>query len=159
GVRAIDLRTRAITDVALAGPPTDVEIAPDGALAIAVLRAQNEIDFLPLPDALADPTKIAKLSTGAYTAGQVVITADGKSGLLLDNRVSGTLSVEAFDLASFVITSVALGSPPIAVGVVPGTAQVYVAQDHPLGRMTFVDEATFQTRTLTGFGLNGQIVE
>ena len=71
----------------------------------------------------------------------------------------GAKSVEAVDLTSFVITSVTLGSPPVAVGIVPQTAQVYVAQDHPLGRMTFVDQATFHKRTLTGFGLNGQIIE
>jgi DNA-binding beta-propeller fold protein YncE len=261
GVRAVDLTTRAITDLTLTGSPTDLELSPDGTLGIAVLRAQNEVDFLPLPDALSDATKIDHVSTGAETAGQVVITADGASGLLftnatdqkvlivadlathaltsyplekgvrsvaaspdgsaaliIHNKVPGTpsptdplpdyldklqgyslfqvasgyaklqptdadpgpfaftpdgksgylllnnpadavRSVEAFDLTSFVITSVGLGSPPLAVGVVPGTAQVYVAQDHPLGRMTFVDETTFQARTLTGFGLNGQIIE
>jgi len=260
-VRAVDLTTRAITDVTLARPPTDVEITPDGKLAVAVLRAQNEVDFLPLPTALTDTTKIVPVSTGTYTAGQIVITADSASGLLftnattqkvmivadlvahtlsfyplkkgvrnvaaspdgkaalvIHNKVPGTpsptdsideyldklqgyslflissgyaklqptdaepgpyafaadgssgylllsnpadavRSVEALDLGSFEITSVGLGSPPVSVGVVPQTAQVYVAQDHPLGRMTFVDELTFATRTLTGFGLNGQIIE
>jgi hypothetical protein len=43
--------------------------------------------------------------------------------------------------------------------VVPATAQIYVAQDHPLGRMTFVDTQSFRTRTLTGYGLNSQIIE
>lgn len=67
--------------------------------------------------------------------------------------------MEAIDLRSFLVASVALGSPPVAVGVVPMTHQVYVGQTHPLGRMTFVDTDTFKTRTLTGFGLNGQIIE
>lgn len=261
GVRAVDLATRAITDVALGGSPSDVEVAPGGQLAVAVLRTQKEVDFLPLPGALSDSTQIVRVSMGSYTAGQITFTADGSAGLLftnavtqkvmivanlatrtlayyplkkgvrslsiapdgksalvIHNKVPGTpsptdtveqyldklqgyslfqiasgyaklqptdaepgastfagdgktaylllgnaattiRSVEALDLTSFGITSVTLGSPPVAVGVVPQTLQVYVAQDHPLGRMTFVDQASFKTRTLTGFGLNGQIIE
>ena len=260
-LRVVDLATRAIIDLPLDAEPSDVGVSPDGKLAVAILRDQKLVAFIPLPDALADVTRIEKVATKDYAVGQVVITADGKHGLLFTNAVvqkvllvadlathaiatfplkkgvravyaspdglsavvihnktpgtpnpndpldsyldklegyslfhldggyakllptdaapgqlafapdgktgylllSGTTplvrTVEAIDLQSFLVTSVALGSPPVAVGVVPSTKQVYVAQDHPLGRMTFVDEASFQPRTLTGFGLNGQIIE
>ncbi len=41
----------------------------------------------------------------------------------------------------------------------PATKQIYVVQSHALGRITFVDAGTFKTRTLTGFALNGGIIE
>ena len=52
----------------------------------------------------------------------------------------------------------ALGSPPSAVGILPGAGEAFVAQRHPLGRVTFVDLVTDAVRTITGFDLNSHIV-
>jgi hypothetical protein len=57
------------------------------------------------------------------------------------------------------VRTLPLGSPPAAVGVVPGAHQAFVAQRHPLGRMSFVALATGGVRTVTGFDLNSQIVD
>jgi hypothetical protein len=51
-----------------------------------------------------------------------------------------------------------LASPPIGAGVVAGANAGYVAQDNPEGRITFIDLATGQARTLTGFELGSRIV-
>jgi hypothetical protein len=53
----------------------------------------------------------------------------------------------------------ALGSPPSAVGIVPVAGQAFIAQRHPLGRMSFVALTTGAVRTVTGFDLNSQIVD
>ncbi|HSK04083.1 MAG TPA: hypothetical protein VK932_22670, partial [Kofleriaceae bacterium] len=58
-----------------------------------------------------------------------------------------------------VVTSKQLGSPPSAVGVLPGAGEAFAAQRHPLGRITFVNLATDVVRTVTGFDLNGDIVD
>ena len=58
-----------------------------------------------------------------------------------------------------VVRSLGLGSPPSAVGIVPTARQAFVAQRHPLGRMSFVALATGAVRTVTGFDLNSQIVD
>jgi len=52
-----------------------------------------------------------------------------------------------------------LGSPPRAVGVLPAAGKAYVAQEHGSGRITFIDLVTLETRTLTGFELNGRVIE
>ena len=49
--------------------------------------------------------------------------------------------------------------PPEAIGLLPDTAKIYVSQRHPLGRVTFIDVATSQVQTLTGFDLNSQIID
>lgn len=53
----------------------------------------------------------------------------------------------------------ALASPPIAVGVVQGAGRAYVAQQHPEGRITFIDLDTGLARTLTGFELASRVVD
>ena len=58
-----------------------------------------------------------------------------------------------------IVRTLALGSPPAAVGVVPGAHQAFVAQRHPLGRLSSVALATGAVRTVTGFDLNSQIVD
>jgi len=52
-----------------------------------------------------------------------------------------------------------LASPPIAVGAVPGARRVFVAQQHPEGRLTFIDLETGVARTLTGFELSSRVVD
>lgn len=51
-----------------------------------------------------------------------------------------------------------LASPPTAVGMVQQAQRAFVAQEHPEGRITFIDLASGQARTLTGFELNSQVV-
>lgn len=52
-----------------------------------------------------------------------------------------------------------LASPPIAVGAVPKANRAFVAQEHPEGRLTFIDLDTGVARTLTGFELSSRIVD
>jgi hypothetical protein len=52
-----------------------------------------------------------------------------------------------------------LASPPIAAGVVGGARRAYVAQQHPDGRITFLDLDSGLARTLTGFELAARIVD
>jgi hypothetical protein len=52
-----------------------------------------------------------------------------------------------------------LASPPIAVGVVAGAKRAFIAQQHPEGRLTFIDLETGVARTLTGFELSSRVVD
>jgi hypothetical protein len=52
-----------------------------------------------------------------------------------------------------------LASPPIAVGAVPGAKRAFVAQQHPEGRLTFIDLESGVARTLTGFELSSRVVD
>lgn len=52
-----------------------------------------------------------------------------------------------------------LASPPIAVGVVAGAKRAFIAQQHPDGRLTFIDLESGVARTLTGFELSSRVVD
>jgi len=261
GVRVVDLTTSSIQDIDLGGDATDLDLTEDGKLAVVVLRDTQQVALIDIPGDLTDPSQIDTLATGSFTAGQAVLTKDGKraflftnassqevllvadltsrqisahplkkgvrtvysspdgkTALILHNKVPGTpgptddfetyldksygysllkvdtsfdkllltgtdpgevafdpasasaymllgdsaagiRSAEAIDLEGFLVESVALGSPPVALGVIPATKAVYVAQSHPLGRVTFIDMGDHQTRTVTGFELNSHIIE
>ena len=45
-----------------------------------------------------------------------------------------------------------------AAGFVGTDGQAFVAQDHPQGRVTFIDPATGLVRTITGFELGASVV-
>ncbi|MEZ4368670.1 MAG: hypothetical protein R2939_20705 [Kofleriaceae bacterium] len=250
-------------DVTLPATPSDVELAPDGGTAYAILRELGAMAVIELPEDALDPSGVELVELTGATLGSLTLTPDGRLGIsytnaTLDERVTvieleapgwprhtfglqkavravavapdgdrllvlharagdpGQATVEQFidrragystvDLAtgfaklqltevdpgpfafapdapraylaldggdapgatrelhelaldSGVVRVIELGSPPAAVGTLPGTGQVFVAQRHPLGRISFVEVPTGLARTVTGFDLNGQIVD
>jgi hypothetical protein len=62
-------------------------------------------------------------------------------------------------MPSLAVDRYPLASPPIAVGIVAGARRAYVAQEHPEGRITFVDLESGAARTLTGFELAARVVD
>jgi hypothetical protein len=52
-----------------------------------------------------------------------------------------------------------LASPPIAVGVLAGANEGFVAQKHPEGRITFLTLDSAQARTLTGFEIGAGVID
>jgi len=252
-------------DIPLASPPTDVDLAPDGARVYAVLREAHKLAIVDVPGDALDPSGVQAVDLAGATIGSLVLSPGGARALLytnatLDERLtmvaldqpgfpaatwplkkgvravgfspSGTTalvlhakapgdpatasSVDEFidrsygyslvDLASGfaklqltpvdpgpfvyapdgtkvyvaldggdavgavralqivqtqtgVVTGKQLGSPPAAVGVLPGVGQAFAAQRHPLGRITFVSLPTDAIRTVTGFDLNSDVVQ
>ena len=70
--------------------------------------------------------------------------------------------VQRVELETFLVNHPAfkLGSPPVSIGVVPTTGHVFVSQEHPEGRMTFIPWTTIDPKdvdTVTGFELNSRI--
>jgi hypothetical protein len=62
-------------------------------------------------------------------------------------------------LPELMVDRLPLASPPIAVGIVAGARRAFVAQQHPEGRLTFIDLDTGVARTLTGFELASRVVD
>ncbi|HMJ55913.1 MAG TPA: hypothetical protein VK540_27775 [Polyangiaceae bacterium] len=62
-------------------------------------------------------------------------------------------------MPSLVVDRYALASPPAAAGFVGSAGQAFVAQEYPGGRVSFIDAATEQVRTITGFELGAGVVE
>ena len=101
-----------------------------------------------------------KLQLSDADPGPSAFAPDSSSAYLLLNDVSqGVRQVDAVDLESFLVQGVTVGSPPVALGVVPATSRVFVAQSHPLGRVTFIEMASLALKTVTGFELNSYVIE
>lgn len=106
-------------------------------------------------------TGFAKLQVTPVDPGPFAYAPDGrKAYVALDggDEVTSTRALQIVTTQTGVVTTVPLGSPPSAVGFLPAVGKAFVAQRHPLGRVTFVDVVTDGVRTLTGFDLNSNIV-
>ena len=84
-VRIVDLHTSVAGMVSLSGAVTDLDVTPDGARAVAVVRDTAEVAVLPLATALADSTTIARETITDQVVGSVVITPDGLQAILYSN--------------------------------------------------------------------------
>lgn len=79
--------------------------------------------------------------------------------VLLRDDARGVAKVQRITLGSFTVQDLALGSPPRSVGAVPSTERAFIGQEHPEGRITFIDWNTGAQQSITGFELNSRIVE
>ncbi len=60
-------------------------------------------------------------------------------------------------MKSFIVYNYPLTSFPNDIGYLADYNLVYVSQEHPEGRITFIDPVDKTSRTLTGFELNSRI--
>jgi DNA-binding beta-propeller fold protein YncE len=80
------------------------------------------------------------------------------AAVTLRNDVTKIYRVEAIDLQTLVVSPLSLASAPQFCGAFAGdSARVWVTQEHPAGRIAFVDLQTKAVRTATGFELNSEI--
>lgn len=108
-----------------------------------------------------------KLERTSADIDEVVFSRDGKFAFLLfdDPQPSFPVAdqqavreVHRVDLPRFLTNPIILlDSAPIAGAPVPGQTRVFIAQDHPDGRLTFIDWRTGDVQTVTGFELNSRI--
>lgn len=150
-----------------------VGISPDSATAIVMsakapgdpATAASIEDFIArsFGYALLDlATGFAKLQLTPVDPGPFAYAPDGgRAYVALDggDAVTATRALQIVAARTGVVQTLSLGSPPSGVGIVPGAGQAFVAQRHPLGRMSFVALVTGAVRTVTGFDLNSQIVD
>lgn len=101
--------------------------------------------------------QITEVDPGAFAFAQ----AQPRAYLALGDEVgaTGIKRLHIIEVDTGVVREVTLGSPPETVGLLPSAGQTFVSQEHPLGRVTFIDITTGQVRTITGFDLNGRIVD
>jgi DNA-binding beta-propeller fold protein YncE len=123
----------------------DFEATLDGEQGFSLLNLSNL--FVKLQVTQGQPGVFTFLpdELGAY-----IVVADESVGLR---------EVAAAHFGNFTVDTFSVGSEPTALGTVPGTNRVYVVQDHPLGRISFVEIDSQTVRTVTGFQLNSQIIE
>lgn len=140
-------------------PLATVGIAPDSANAILVHQGVAT-EVVPHAYTLVDLAKafpVKKTQTVTVYPDSILFTPEGdRAVVLLRGPENGEQRVEQVDLRSFVVEGLGLGSPPEGAGYVESTEKVFVAQEHPTGRITFIDR-NGAIETVTGFRLNDAI--
>lgn len=146
---AEDSETAFIVHKKLEGDPNQAGIDPDTALDRAY--GYSVFDF---------ETGFSKLQTSTTQVGPSTVVPDGSNLFVLFNDPALSLrEVHQVDLTSFVIEHIALGSPPTSIGAVADTHKVFVGQEHPDGRIAFIDWTSGELESVTGFELNSRIRE
>ncbi len=153
-------------------PVRAVAFAPDGRTALVVHRHADgdahapgldlatQIDRSPGYSLLDCASRFSVLALTDTEVGPFMLVPDGSSAfVLLRDDARNIARAQRVSLANFTVRDVLLGSPPVSVGAVSLSHRVFIGQDHPEGRITFVDWSTGTQQSVTGFELNSRIVE
>ncbi len=149
-----------------------VTFAPDGRTALVVHDRtpgnpdETGIDLETRIDrsfgyTLIEPSaQFARLQLTPADVGPLAIVPDGTHAfVLLRDDARQIAQAHRVSLQSFAVETLTLGSPPSSVGAVPSTQRAFIGQDHPEGRITFIDWTTGALQSVTGFELNSRIVD
>lgn len=141
-VRAVFVSADSRHAIALQDPPSgSLKQGAFSVLALDAVRAPKLV-------AADAPTEFVALDpTNSERA--IVTVSDPTSG------VYGTYFVR---MPSLQVDFSALSSRPLSTGTVPAAGKGFVAQEHPEGRITFIDLVDGQSREITGFELSAKVV-
>lgn len=150
------LRLRAAVQAVFPTPDASGAVVIHGALQLdGGSRYPAAMSLVPIATTL--PSKIFGLSAPVTS---VAVAPTGDNLLIATSDTSARrYELVVANLVSQQIEVHALASEPIAAGIVAGAKRGYVAQEHPDGRISFIDFDTGAIRTLTGFELASQVVD
>lgn len=148
--------------VSLKAPITAVFPSPEGSHAVALLATAASSEragaFSIIPVDAALPPKIQGTDAPPFRVS-LAETAAGLRGLVTTrDDVNGIYAAYLIRMPSLQVDRIELASPPTAVGVLPELGVGYVAQQHPEGRITFINLESAAPETLTGFELADRVV-
>jgi len=154
-----DRRHRTVT---LNAPVRAVLPTLDGDHAVAVLAPPagssrlGAFSLVPVSEPLPP-----KLQGTDAPVDSVAIMPDSSGFALITTRLDTESIFETFlvRLDKLGVDSFDLASAPLATGMVPAVGAGYVAQEHPEGRITFIDLDAGRAKTLTGFELGEKVVD
>jgi DNA-binding beta-propeller fold protein YncE len=162
-----DFDTNSYQELPLSKAASAVLVAPDNAHAIVmhpVEQATPSSDPVASYVASMPGYSIVELESGFSRLALSRIPAssmtfwNGDLGsfayLAFNDEESAVAVVDAIDLNSLELESFEMASPPTDLGRLSGRSRIWVNQDHPLGRLSFLDVAGGLPKTITGFELN-----
>lgn len=148
--------------VALKAPVSAAFVAPDDAHAIVLLSpaagSSKPGAFSLVPIAKELPPKIQ--GTDAPTLSVSIAPAPSNRAIVTTRDDSKQIfAAYLARMPELQVDRITLSSPPLASGMVPAAGVAFVAQQHPEGRITFVNLQNGNARTLTGFELGAKVVD
>lgn len=166
-VTILDLARSRARRVPLKKTVRGVAAAPDGRSALllhgpsdggAEDPVEASIDAAEGYSVLQLATGFARLELTEGAPGSFTFDEGGGALYLLEPQTpTGAHLLHTVDLRTTVGGRATLASRPLDVQWVPAARKLAVSQEHPSGRITFVDPSDDSTRTLTGFELNGLV--
>lgn len=90
-VGVLSLSTGERTDVALSGPVTDLDLSPDGKVAVAVVREKGEAVLLPLPEIAANPAAVSVIAIPEVVVGSAALPKNSPLAFLYTNAVQSSV--------------------------------------------------------------------
>ena len=137
-------------------PIGSVGVAPDGASAMLVHDTGEGTGWAYTLVDLSKTFPVKKLQAVEVPPGAVLFTPDGDRGVVLLRDGGATQRIDLIDLRTFIVDALGLGSPPEGAGFVDSTSKIFVSQEHPSGRITFIDPSG-GVETVTGYRLNDAV--
>ena len=142
-------------------PIRAVGIEPSGASAILLHdSAPSVYPNAPWPYTIVDlsvPFPIKKVQTAEAKPGTVIFTPAGdRAAVSIRSDSASVRRVDLVDLGTFIVDGLELGSPPQGLAYVEATDKIMISQEHPTGRLTFVD-GDGDVQTVTGFELSDAV--
>ena len=108
------------------------------------------LDTVRAPKLVAADARAEFVALDAQSSERAIVTVSDP-----DAQVFGAYFVR---MPSLQVDFGALSSRPLSSGTVPAAQKGFVAQEHPEGRITFIDLSDGQNREITGFELSAKVV-
>jgi len=164
-VAVFDRLDKQVQSIALAPTGTHAVVLhrpqPDSTVADLYERQVDQAEGYSVVDLQAGLTQL-KL-TGSLAPREVVFAAgDRFAGVTLRDDAAGTFGLDAIDLGTLVTEALPLASAPEFAGPLPAPTpdlenRIWVTQEHPAGRISFVQLDARTVRTVTGFELESEV--
>ena len=126
-ITVISLSTGAATAIPLPSAPTDLDLAPSGAFALAVLRDTSTVAVLPIPGIVTDPA-VTMIPIPGEIIGRAIVTPDNKTALLFTTvtTVSDSQLLTVLTLSPPSYRTIQLHEPVLAVFPTPDSNNAVV---------------------------------
>jgi hypothetical protein len=118
------------TDVVMPGAATDLDLSPDGSVAIVVVRETSQVALLPIPDVVADPSAFTIFTVDAAVVGSAALAPASPTAFLYTNAVPSPL-LTVFDSSAITPSprTILLRAPVQAVFPAADASHALVLQD------------------------------
>jgi len=148
-VTVVGIDDGTLTEVELPGEVTDMDVSPDGAHAIAVIRSTGQAAVLPVPGIATDPAHYELVTVSGTVVGSVAMASAANTALLYSN-VSDQERVVQLDFGTANPTTrvLKLHAPVLAVFLSSTAASALVLHD-PVAGSTDGSAGAFSVMSLS----------